>query len=111
MIVIGPGVFPSVTRRLTVPSLSVKAGEGLTVAAPSGLTVKVTNTPGIPAPVLSDIFSTSGVVSVVATVADWPSPLTMLMLAAFTTSGVNIRTRSLNESVTYTLPAASTATL
>ena len=92
VIVIGPGLLPSVTMAVTVPSFRVMAGVGLTVAAPSGLTVKVTTTPGTPAPVLSAIFSTKGAVKPVSTVALWPLPLTMLMLTGFTVCGVSIRT-------------------
>src|SRR6202035_2286908 len=60
VIVTAPALFPSVTVAVTVPSIKVIAGEGVMVAAPAGLTVKVTGTPATPAPVLSAIFKTSG---------------------------------------------------
>ncbi len=90
MIVIAPGLLPSVTIAVTVPSFSVMAGVGWTVAAPAGLTVKVTTMPGTPAPVLSVIFSTRGAGKAVSTVPLWSLPLTMFMLAGFTVWGVSI---------------------
>ena len=66
--VTGPGLLPRVTSAATVPSFSVRAGVGVTMAAPSGLTVKVTCTPGMPVPVLSATFRTNGVAKLAPTV-------------------------------------------
>ncbi len=75
------------------------------MAAPAGLTVKVTSAPGTPAPVLSAILRTKGAGKLVPTVELWLLPLTIVMLAGFTVSGVSSRTWSLKESVTYTIAA------
>src|SRR3984957_7998176 len=95
VMVTAPGLLPSVTIAVTVPSLSVRAGEGVTVAAPSGLTGDVTNTPGTPASASPVTFSTRGAGKPAPTIALWPLPLTMFMLAALTTCGVSSRTWSL----------------
>src|SRR5579884_2082837 len=59
----GPAEAPSVTVTEALPSLSVMAEVEDRVAAPDGLTVKVTTTPGTPAPVASVTCRESGVVS------------------------------------------------
>src|SRR5580700_10381110 len=63
-----PAVVPSITFALTVPSFRVMAGDGLTVAAPGGLTAKFTITPGTAAPPDAATLTTSGSPNAVPTV-------------------------------------------
>jgi hypothetical protein len=95
-----PAVFLKVTIALAVPSFNVMAGDGLTVAAPAGFTVKLTITPGTAAPLLLATFTTSGAASVAPVLPLWLLPLKILRVAGLTTWGVSLRTRSLIESVT-----------
>src|SRR5690242_4771863 len=53
-----PAVLPRVTLTLAVPSGSVIACAGVTIAAFDGFAEKVTTTPGTPAPLASVTFTT-----------------------------------------------------
>src|SRR5690242_10421442 len=86
-----PAVAPKTTVALDVPSFNVMAGDGATVAAPAGFTVKLTTTPGSGAPVVSTTFTTSGAANFVPTVPLWLLPLTILMPPAVATLGVSFR--------------------
>src|SRR5579864_7400074 len=63
VIVNEPAVLPSVTLAFAVPSFRVIAGDGDTVAAPAGLMLKFTMTPGTPAPLASTTCTVRGVFS------------------------------------------------
>src|SRR5262249_4073162 len=111
VIVNGPAVLPSVTAALTVPSFNVTAGEGVTVAPPSGFTAKATTTPRTAFPPESATLRTIGASSGLPATALCLSPLTILMEAATAGTGVSMRTRSLIGSVTKTRPWLSTLRL
>jgi hypothetical protein len=95
-----PALAPRVITALAVPSFSVMVGDGLTVAAPTGLTVKLTITPEAGIPVLSTTFTTSGAANAFPADPLWLFPLIILITAGETAVGVSFRMRSLIESVT-----------
>jgi hypothetical protein len=77
--VIDPGVEPMVRVTEAFPSLPVVAVEELSVAAPAGLTAKVTVAPGNAPPAVLFTWTTSGEGSAAPAGALWPLPETTWM--------------------------------